>query len=139
MWKRELVVLLKLSSWRLATVIVLRFFLRVPWVCLQCVIVVFPGHSRLYFRFKVQCQNNKNLVINFVQQISIQCFDVSDSYFAHILSTVFRCKHWFGLLIWPLIWESRSKHLKPGYMLVMPTDLYVNCSYLGPWLSMDCR
>ena len=45
MGKRELVVLLSLSSWFL--VIVLRLFLEVTRVCLQFVIVVFPGHTHL--------------------------------------------------------------------------------------------
>ena len=47
MGKRELVALLSLSSWCLA--IVVWFFLAVPWVCLQFVIVVFPDHTYLLF------------------------------------------------------------------------------------------
>ena len=47
MGKRELVALLKLSSWCL--VIVVWLFLAVPWVCLQFVIVVFPDHTHLLF------------------------------------------------------------------------------------------
>ena len=47
MGKRELVVLPGLSSWCL--VIVAWFFLAVPWVCLQFVIVVFPDHTHLLF------------------------------------------------------------------------------------------
>ena len=47
MGKRELVALLSLSSWRL--LIVVWFFLAVPWVCLQFVIVVFPDHTQLLF------------------------------------------------------------------------------------------
>ena len=43
MGKRELVTLLSLSSWCL--VIVAWLFLRVPWVCLQFVIVVFPDRT----------------------------------------------------------------------------------------------
>ena len=42
MVKRELVALLSLSSW--SQVIVMWPFLRVPWVCLQFVIVVFHTH-----------------------------------------------------------------------------------------------
>ena len=42
MGKRELVALLRLSSWCL--VIVVWLFLTVPWVCLQFVIEVFPDH-----------------------------------------------------------------------------------------------
>ena len=45
--KRELVVLLSLSSWCL--VIVVWLFLAVPWVRLQFVIVVFPVHTHLLF------------------------------------------------------------------------------------------
>ena len=47
MGKRELVVLLNLSSWCL--VMVERLFLAVPWGCLQFVIVVFPEHTHLLY------------------------------------------------------------------------------------------
>ena len=47
MEKRELVALLRLSSWCL--VIVVWLFLKVPWVCLQFGIVVFSDHTRLLF------------------------------------------------------------------------------------------
>ena len=47
MGKRELVALLKLSSWCL--VMVERLFLTVPRGCLQFVIVVFPDHTLLLF------------------------------------------------------------------------------------------
>ena len=43
--KRELVALLKLSSWCL--VMVEWLFLVVPWIFLQFVIVVFPDHTHL--------------------------------------------------------------------------------------------
>ena len=46
----ELVALLSLSSWCLVTVVWL--FLAVPWVSLQFVIVVFPGHTHLLFSYK---------------------------------------------------------------------------------------
>ena len=49
MGKRELVALFCLSSWCLVTVIVLWLFLTVPWIDLQCVIVVFPDHTHLLF------------------------------------------------------------------------------------------
>ena len=45
MGKRELVALLKLSSWCL--VMVERLFLAVPRGCLRFLIVVFPGHTHL--------------------------------------------------------------------------------------------
>ena len=41
--KRELVVLLCLSSWCL--LIVVWLFRAMPWVCLQFVIVIFPDHT----------------------------------------------------------------------------------------------
>ena len=45
--KRELVALLGLSYWCL--VLVVWLFLAVSWVCLQLVILVFPGHTHLLF------------------------------------------------------------------------------------------
>ena len=45
--KRELVTLLLLSFACLVTVNVLWLFLTVPWIGLQCVIVVFPNHTHL--------------------------------------------------------------------------------------------
>ena len=47
--KIELVALLLLSFGGLVTVIVLWLFLAVPWVGLQCVIVVLPDHTHLLF------------------------------------------------------------------------------------------
>ena len=47
--KRESVGLLKLSFWRIVTISVLGFFLMVPWVGLQCVIVDVPSHALLSF------------------------------------------------------------------------------------------
>ena len=47
MGKRELVVLLNLSSWCL--VMVERLFLAVLWGCLRFMIVVFPDHTHLLF------------------------------------------------------------------------------------------
>ena len=46
-WKRNLVALLLLSFGCLVTVYVLLLFLTVPWVGLQCVIVVFHAHTHL--------------------------------------------------------------------------------------------
>ena len=50
MGKRELVALLRLSSWWLA--MVERLFLAVPQGCLRFVIVVFPDHTHLLFWLK---------------------------------------------------------------------------------------
>ena len=47
--KRELVALLLLSYECLATVNVLWLFLKVPWVGLQSVIVLFPDHTHNFF------------------------------------------------------------------------------------------
>ena len=50
MGKRELIVLLNLSSWCLVMVVWL--FLAVPRGCLQFVIVVFPDHTHFFSIFK---------------------------------------------------------------------------------------
>ena len=47
--KRKLVALLLLSNRCFVSIKVLRLFLMVPWVGLQCVIVVFPDHTHLLF------------------------------------------------------------------------------------------
>ena len=66
--KRELVVLLWLSSRCYVTVNVVWLFLTMPWAGLQCVIVVFPDHSRLlfYIIFNMNqfCQFYVNLKVN---------------------------------------------------------------------------
>ena len=49
MGKRELVALLCLFSLCLVIVVVQWLFLTVPWVGLQCVILVFPDHTHLLF------------------------------------------------------------------------------------------
>ena len=52
MGKRGLVALLCLSSW--CFVIYVWLFLAMPWVCLQCVTVVFPDHTH-YFYIIIEC------------------------------------------------------------------------------------
>ena len=47
--KRKLVTLLLLSYICIVAINVLWLFLTVPWVGLQCVIVVFPDHTHLLF------------------------------------------------------------------------------------------
>ena len=47
--KREIVALLSFSLGRIVVVNVLWLFLKVPWVGLQCVIVVYPDHTDLLF------------------------------------------------------------------------------------------
>ena len=47
--KRKLVALILLPYRCTITINVLRLFLKVPWVSLQCVIVVFPDHTHLLF------------------------------------------------------------------------------------------
>ena len=51
MGKRELVALLRLSSWCL--MIVVWLFLMMSGVCLQFVIVVFPAHTHLKFLYMI--------------------------------------------------------------------------------------
>ena len=47
-WKKELIALLWSFVWCLVSISVLCIFLAVPRVCLQCVIVVFPGQTHLF-------------------------------------------------------------------------------------------
>ena len=49
--KRKLVALLLLSYRCIDTINVLCFFLTMPWVGLQCVIVVISDHTHLLFAF----------------------------------------------------------------------------------------
>ena len=50
--KKNLVALLLLSYRRIVAVNVMWFFLTVPWVGLQCVMVVCPDHSHLHFEME---------------------------------------------------------------------------------------
>ena len=50
--RRELIVLLGLSSWCL--VVVGWLFLVTPWGCLRFVIVVFPDHTHLLFLLRLK-------------------------------------------------------------------------------------
>ena len=72
MWKRELVVLLNLSSWCL--VMVERLFLAVPRGCLRFVIVVFPDHTHVLFLniSKYGNVNNRNCFKVDVSMLFIQ-------------------------------------------------------------------
>ena len=58
--KRKLFALVLLFAGCLLTVNVLWLFLMVPWVGLQCVIVVFPDHTRLifYYLFNASLKGN---------------------------------------------------------------------------------
>ena len=49
--KGKLAALLLLSYWCIVTVHFLWLFLKVSWVGLQCVIVVFPDHTHLLFDY----------------------------------------------------------------------------------------
>ena len=62
MGKRELVVLLNLSSWCLE--VVERLFLAVPWGCLRFVIVVFPDHTHLLFFCVIDLTNYVTFLIS---------------------------------------------------------------------------
>ena len=44
-----MIALLKLPSWCLVAVSVLCLFLTMPWFGLQCVIVIFPGHTHVLY------------------------------------------------------------------------------------------
>ena len=60
--KRKLVALLLLYCRCIVTINVLWLFLTVPWVGLQCVIVVFPDHTHFLFE-SVDQHYNLNLAI----------------------------------------------------------------------------
>ena len=71
--KRKLVALLLLSYRCFVTINVLWLFLAVPWVGLQCVIVVFPDHTHLLF------------VVNSFMENSIGLKRVNNTYFKFFL------------------------------------------------------
>ena len=52
-WGGELVALLLLSYECLVTINVLWLFLAVSWVGLKCVIVIFPDHTHLLFKYNL--------------------------------------------------------------------------------------
>ena len=54
--KKKLVALLLLSYICIVTINVVWLFLTVPWVGLQCVIVVFPDHTHLLFEFCIEAR-----------------------------------------------------------------------------------
>ena len=60
---RNLVALLFLSYRCIATINVLRLFLMVSWVFLQCVIVVFPDHTNLLFLLRYPKFIGKPIVV----------------------------------------------------------------------------
>ena len=65
--ERELVALLRLSSWCLVTDVWL--FLAVPWICLQFVIVVFPDHTHYFHTMNSIRILQKLIVTHRTQQI----------------------------------------------------------------------
>ena len=62
--KRKLVALLFLFYRCIVTINVLWLFFTVPWVGLQCVIVVFPDHTHLLF----ELMNMKMLLLPWINQ-----------------------------------------------------------------------
>ena len=84
MRKRELAALLWLSSWCLVAVSVLWLFLMVPWVGLQCVIVVFPHHTHLLFPTSSILPNHfrgwggavKGSIVGFLDEVIFENFSV---------------------------------------------------------------
>ena len=63
--ERELVALLYMPSLCLVTVSVLWLFLKVSWVGLQCVIVVFPDHTHLLL--SIAAENKANSLVFLLQ------------------------------------------------------------------------
>ena len=62
--KRKLVAFLLLSYRYIVTIIVLWLFLMLPWVGLQCVIVVFPDHTHLLFDRQMHKKTKAKYFIN---------------------------------------------------------------------------
>ena len=62
--KKKLVVLLLLSYRCILTINVLCLFLTVPWLGLQCVIVVFPDHTHLLFAQLPRIANLKTIKLS---------------------------------------------------------------------------
>ena len=60
--KRKLVALIKLSYRCIVTINVLRLFLTVPWVGLQCVIVVFPDHTHYFLTRRLYKENQASML-----------------------------------------------------------------------------
>ena len=87
--KRKLVVLLLLSYRCIITINVLWLFLVVPWVGLQCVIVVFPDHT--HFLNKFNTDNNKCVLFRHCPTffIIICC---SGNYVSHQILYVLGCQ-----------------------------------------------
>ena len=71
--KRKLVALLLLSCRRIVTVNVLWLFLTVPWVGLQCAIVVFPDHTLLLF---VCIRSGKNAFLTLPRYTIVVLHDI---------------------------------------------------------------
>ena len=83
MGKRELVILLNLSSWCLVMVELL--FLAVPWCCLRFVIVVFSDHTH-YFLCAVFIKLNHLCLQTRVAALKItpnNCFYIMNDHFPH--------------------------------------------------------
>ena len=79
MGKRELVALLKLSSWCL--VMVERLFLAVPRGCLRFVIVVFPDHTDLLFLLWNRLFQNLQILQAFARHYSKRKIELFEAFF----------------------------------------------------------
>ena len=66
------------------TVSVLRLFLTVPWVGLQCVLVVFPGHTHLLYSVFYVFINEK-LAVRLLYDTFLEPFCTNTIYFAGIV------------------------------------------------------
>ena len=53
------------------TVSVLWLLLAMPWVHLQCVIVVFPGHTHLLFQIPFACEDEKPGVVRYLNSAKL--------------------------------------------------------------------
>ena len=75
--KRKFVALLLLSSRCIVTLNVLWLFLTVPWVGLQCVIVVFPDHTHLLF-YSTYFRKMNSLNLDQALALGPNCLQIPD-------------------------------------------------------------
>ena len=113
--KRKLVALLLLSNRCIATVNVLWLFLALPWVGLNCVIVVFPDHTHLLFNLDQRIVAHKVIVFGinktyFLMQLILAYFFLL--FLNSFLQIIINC---FDSCVFPSILPCAAKQINPSY------------------------